>query len=87
MTSQQQVSAMHQPIDDNSSAPTKSDSVESIKTRVIEALAEARKARHHRDCHCRHFDRTACNAADALWTRAYTRELSKLYPESVGDQS
>lgn len=46
--------------------------------RVMFALAESRKARHHRDCHCRMFDRRYCNAADALWSRALERELSKL---------
>jgi len=85
MTRQQETTAMHQPIDNSRPEPGTDDSAETIKTRVIAALAEARKARHHRDCYCRHFDRSACNAADALWTRAYTRELSKLYPEPVGD--
>lgn len=71
--------AMHQPTDDDtSSAPTP---VDAIKTRVIAALAEARKARHHKDCHCRHFDGRWCNAADALWSRAADRELSKLQQE------
>lgn len=48
------------------------------ETKVIAALAEARKARHHRDCHCRMFDRQYCNAADALWQRALERELDRI---------
>lgn len=46
--------------------------------RITAALAEARKARHQRDCYCRRFDRQFCNAADALWQRAVNRELDKL---------
>lgn len=52
--------------------------VDTIKTRIIAALAEVRKARHHRDCHCRRFDHQYCNAADALWQRAINRELDNL---------
>lgn len=48
------------------------------QTRVIAALAEARKARHHRDCHCRRFESQYCNATDALWQRAINRELDNL---------
>lgn len=43
--------------------------------RITTALAEARKARHHKNCHCRHFDGNYCNPADALWQRAINREL------------
>lgn len=46
--------------------------------RVMFALAESRKARHHRDCHCRMFDRLYCNAADALWQNNLNRELDTL---------
>jgi hypothetical protein len=46
--------------------------------RVIFALAEARKVRHHRDCHCRMWQKTACNAADALWTQKMNVELESL---------
>lgn len=53
-------------------------SEDTIKTRIVAALAESRKARHRNDCHCRRFDRQFCNAADALWQRAMNRELSKL---------
>lgn len=45
--------------------------------RVIHALAESRKARHHKDCHCRMFDRWACNAADALWQTRLNRLLDE----------
>ena len=46
--------------------------------RAMFALAEARKHRHHRDCYCRMFQRTACNAADALWTQKLNNELDSL---------
>lgn len=46
--------------------------------RVMFALAEARKARHHKDCHCRMFQKTACSAADALWTQKMNRELESI---------
>ena len=46
--------------------------------RVMFALAEARKARHHRDCHCRLFDKQFCNAADALWQAKLNRELEAI---------
>jgi hypothetical protein len=49
-------------------------------TRIIKALAEARRMRHHRDCYCRQFDGQFCNAADALWTRAANRELEEMNP-------
>jgi len=52
--------------------------IETIETRVMAALLEARKARHHRDCYCRMFDRQFCNAADALWSRALNRELDQI---------
>lgn len=48
------------------------------ETRIVLALAEARKARHHRDCHCRRFDRQWCNAVDALFSRAANRELEQM---------
>ena len=48
------------------------------ETKVVIALAEVRKARHHRHCYCRTFDRIYCNAATALWERALERELGKL---------
>jgi hypothetical protein len=47
-------------------------------TKIIEALAGARRARHHRDCYCRRFDGQFCNAADALWSRAANRELEEM---------
>lgn len=52
--------------------------LDGIKTRIVGALSEARKVRHHRDCHCRMFDRQFCNAADALWQRALNRLLDDL---------
>lgn len=36
--------------------------------RAAYALAQARKYRHHRDCRCRMWQKTACSAADAMWT-------------------
>lgn len=53
-------------------------SLETVKTRIVAALAEARKARHHKDCHCRMYEGRYCNGTDALWSRALERELSKL---------
>lgn len=64
MTATHHTPATHQPL------PT-----ETIKTRIIAALAEARKARHHKDCHCRRFDGRYCNGTDAVWQRAINREL------------
>ena len=46
--------------------------------RVMYALSEARKARHHKDCFCRRFQNTACSAADALWTQKMNNELEAL---------
>lgn len=46
--------------------------------RVVHALAESRKARHHRDCFCRMFDRQFCNSADALWQARLNRLLESL---------
>jgi hypothetical protein len=48
------------------------------QAKVIAALAEVRKARHHRDCYCRSFERASCNANTAFWERALQRELGKL---------
>lgn len=48
------------------------------ETRIVKALHEARRQRHHRDCHCRRFDRQYCNAMDALWSRAMNRELGQM---------
>ena len=47
--------------------------------RILMALSEARKARHHKDCYCRMFDKIACNAADALWTQKMNRELDQMF--------
>ena len=58
------------------------NNLKTIKTRIVAALAEARKARHHKDCHCRLFDGRYCNATDALWSRALERELTKLSEET-----
>ena len=46
--------------------------------RIVAALSEARKARHHRDCHCRMFQRQFCNAVDALFQAKLNRELEAL---------
>ena len=48
------------------------------ETRIIKALSEARRMRHHPTCHCRRFDREYCNAMDALWSRAMNRELGQM---------
>lgn len=63
---------------DRDEQPDRSRNRSTAATRVMHALAEARKARHHPDCHCRMWQRTACNAADALWTRAANRELEQM---------
>lgn len=47
----------------------------SPQLRVMYALAEARKARHHKDCFCQTFDKLYCNSADALWQNKLNREL------------
>lgn len=70
---------MHQPVDNPRRHTTAHD-------QIHKALAEARRARHHRDCHCRLFDRQFCNAADALWQRALNRELEQLYGSSDAEQ-
>jgi len=57
---------------------TASVDVENIKTKIVTALAEARKARHHRNCYCRKFERAYCNATTALWERALERELGEI---------
>lgn len=62
---------------DVASAPARRR-IEDTKTKIIAALAQARRARHHRDCRCRMFQHVACNAADALWTRSMDRELDHL---------
>lgn len=49
--------------------------------RVMFALAEARRVRHHKDCHCRMFDKQFCNAADALWQNKLNRELESLFSD------
>lgn len=46
--------------------------------RIMHALSESRKCRHHKDCYCRIFDRHFCNAADALWQNRLNRELESL---------
>lgn len=45
--------------------------------RVVHALAEARKVRHHPDCRCGVF-KSFCNQADALWQNRMNRELEAL---------
>lgn len=57
-------------------------SIDTTKTRIVAALAEARKARHHKHCYCRRYDGRYCNATDALWSRALERELNNLAKES-----
>lgn len=54
-----------------------------LKRQITKALAESRRARHHRDCHCRMFDRQWCNAADALWQRSINRQLEQLFEETT----
>lgn len=52
------------------------------RNRITQALGESRKARHHRDCHCRRFSGQFCNAADALWQNAINRELLNILEEN-----
>jgi len=64
---------------DSASAPKPRDRrADGHETRIINALAEARRMRHHRNCYCRRFDGQFCNAADALWSRAVNRELEEM---------
>lgn len=51
--------------------------------RAKAALAEARKARHHKDCHCQQFDRRYCNAVDALLSNRIDRELDAISAQSA----
>lgn len=48
--------------------------------RILYALCESRRCRHHKDCHCGAFERFYCNAADALWQNKLNRELEALFP-------
>lgn len=48
--------------------------------RIMHALAESRRCRHHKECHCHMFDHLFCNAADALWQNRLNRELEALFP-------
>jgi len=48
--------------------------------RILYALAESRRCRHHRDCRCGQFDHRFCNAADAMWQQKLNRELEAMYP-------
>lgn len=66
---------------------TTADTLGTAQNRIIHALAEARRVRHHRDCHCRLFDDQWCNAADALWTRAVNRELDQIALDSRDSES
>ena len=65
---------------DNTTAPKPCDRRADTgrETRIVKALSEARRMRHHKDCHCRMFDGQFCNAMDALWTRAMNRELGQM---------
>ena len=51
---------------------------DTAETRIIKALFEARRARHHRECQCRRFDGQWCNATEALWARAMNRDLVQM---------
>lgn len=60
-------------------------SYDTIATQAVAALAEARKARHHRDCYCRQHRGRWCNAQDALWSRAADRCLQELLEKEPDD--
>lgn len=79
MTAQPDIDTMTTASDDSTppTVPARAR-VEDTKTKIVAALAQARKARHHSDCRCRMFQQTACNAADALWSRSMDRELDAL---------
>ena len=47
--------------------------------RIMAALSESRRCRHHKQCECGMFDHFYCNAADALWQNKLNRELEQLY--------
>ena len=66
---------------DDDTTTTRQDSA--AGNRVRQALAEARRARHHDDCHCRMYRGTACNATDALFQRAINRELDHMNKENA----
>lgn len=46
--------------------------------RIMFALHKARQYRHHRDCHCRMYQKQACNKHDLLWTTAMNEELDQI---------
>jgi hypothetical protein len=82
----QHTETMHQPTDKSDIVAAASRPSHSTETRIIAALAEARKVRHHRDCHCLMFEKTYCNAADALWSRCVDREL-RIWADTQGVRS
>lgn len=47
--------------------------------RILYALSESRRCRHHRDCQCHTFAQLYCNAADALWQNKLNRELEEMF--------
>jgi len=61
-----------------STAKPRDHRADTAHTRIVKALYEARKARHHRRCNCRKFEGQWCNATDALWSRAMNRELEQM---------
>ena len=66
----------HSPIPCEAVMPATLESTPQL--RATYALAEARKRRHHPDCRCRMWQKTACNAADALWTQKMDVELERI---------
>jgi hypothetical protein len=48
--------------------------------RIVHALSESRRCRHHKHCRCGLFDHLYCNAADALWQNKLNRELEAMHP-------
>ena len=52
------------------------------ENRVVLALANARKNKHHRDCRCRTYQ-GYCTPGHALFSRAVDRELSAIKRETT----
>ena len=51
------------------------------ENRVVLALANARKHKHHRDCQCRTYQ-GYCNPSHKMWCLAIDRELSAIPREN-----
>lgn len=78
MTWRPHIKTMRQPIDDDSADDAPTPLTDAVKASITAALTEVRKARHHKDCHCRMWQREWCSANEALWSRALNRQLDQL---------